>query len=108
MLSRFATTSTRRLRQMHTSAAARAKVVCVLYDDPATGFPPKYARDSVPEIKTYPGQLAGTVAQTAPTPSAIEWQPGQMLGCVSGELGLREYLEKNGHTYVVTSSKDGP
>merc|ERR1719316_242778 len=30
-----------------------------------------------------------------------------MLGCVSGELGLRKYLEANGHTLVVTSSKDG-
>jgi formate dehydrogenase len=27
---------------------------------------------------------------------------------VSGELGLRKYLESNGHTFVVTSDKDGP
>jgi formate dehydrogenase len=33
---------------------------------------------------------------------------GQLLGSVSGELGLRKYLEKNGHTLVVTSDKDGP
>lgn len=31
-----------------------------------------------------------------------------MLGNVTGELGLRKYLEENGHTLVVTSSKDGP
>ena len=32
---------------------------------------------------------------------------GELLGCVSGELGLRKYLEGNGHEFVVTSSKDG-
>jgi formate dehydrogenase len=31
-----------------------------------------------------------------------------LLGSVSGELGLREYLESNGHTFVVTADKDGP
>jgi lactate dehydrogenase-like 2-hydroxyacid dehydrogenase len=30
-----------------------------------------------------------------------------LLGSVSGELGLRTYLEGNGHELVVTSSKDG-
>jgi formate dehydrogenase len=29
------------------------------------------------------------------------------LGCVSGELGLRTYLESQGHELVVTSDKDG-
>src|SRR6202035_1954000 len=28
--------------------------------------------------------------------------------CVSGELGLRTFLEEGGHTLVVTSDKDGP
>ena len=32
----------------------------------------------------------------------------QLLGSVSGELGLRKFLEKAGHTLVVTSDKDGP
>ena len=32
----------------------------------------------------------------------------QLLGCVSGELGLRRFLERAGHTLVVTSDKDGP
>jgi len=89
-------------RGLHTSAAARAKVVAVLYDDPETGFPPKYARDDIPKITSYPD------GQTAPTPaSKPDFQPGAMLGCVSGELGLRKFLEDRGHTLVVTSSKDG-
>ena len=31
-----------------------------------------------------------------------------LLGSVSGELGLRKYLESHGHTLIVTSDKDGP
>jgi formate dehydrogenase len=38
----------------------------------------------------------------------VDFTPGQLLGSVSGELGLREFLERLGHTYVVTSDKDGP
>jgi formate dehydrogenase len=79
-----------------------AKVVAVLYDDPITGFPPKYVRDDIPEVKVY------SDGQTAPTPKAIDFKPGEMLGSVSGELGLRKYLESLGHELVVTSSKDGP
>ncbi|MFZ2241612.1 MAG: NAD-dependent formate dehydrogenase [Gordonia amarae] len=79
-----------------------AKILCVLYPDPVTGYPPVYARDSIPEITSYPG------GQTAPTPEAIDFIPGQLLGCVSGELGLRRYLEAAGHELVVTSDKDGP
>ncbi len=79
-----------------------AKILCVLYDDPVDGYPPKYARDDVPKITGYPG------GQTTPTPQAIDFTPGELLGSVSGELGLRKYLEANGHTLVVTSDKDGP
>ena len=79
-----------------------AKVVCVLYDDPVDGYPLKYARDDLPVIERYPG--GGTV----PSPKAIDFKPGELLGSVSGELGLRKYLEGNGHTFVVTSDKDGP
>jgi formate dehydrogenase len=43
-----------------------------------------------------------------PTPKAIDFKPGALLGSVSGELGLRKYLESNGHTLIVTSDKDGP
>src|SRR6201999_251926 len=37
----------------------------------------------------------------------IDFQPGALLGSVSGELGLRKFLEAAGHTLVVTSDKDG-
>jgi formate dehydrogenase len=79
-----------------------AKVLCVLYDDPVDGYPPAYARDAIPKIEGYPG------GQTAPTPEAIDFTPGELLGCVSGELGLRPYLEAAGHELIVTSDKDGP
>jgi formate dehydrogenase len=79
-----------------------AKVLCVLYDDPKTGYPPKYARDSIPRITRYPG------GATTPTPKAIDFMPGELLGCVSGGLGLRKWLEGAGHEFVVTSDKDGP
>ncbi len=79
-----------------------AKVLCVLYDDPVTGYPPAYARDGIPEIEGYPD------GQSAPTPEAIDFTPGELLGSVSGELGLRSYLEAQGHELVVTADKDGP
>jgi formate dehydrogenase len=79
-----------------------AKVLCVLYDDPADGYPPTYARDEIPVISSYPG------GQPAPAPHAVDFVPGQLLGSVSGELGLRRYLESEGHTFVVTSDKDRP
>jgi formate dehydrogenase len=78
-----------------------AKVLCVLYDDPVDGYPTSYPRDGVPKIESYPG------GQTAPTPEAIDFQPGELLGSVSGELGLRAFLEAGGHTFVVTSDKEG-
>jgi formate dehydrogenase len=78
-----------------------AKVICVLYDDPVTGYPEKYARDDIPRIERYPG------GQTTPTPKSIDFKPGELLGSVSGELGLRKFLESQGHTLVVTADKDG-
>ena len=57
---------------------------------------------------TSPRSRATSGGQTAPTPQAIDFTPGHLLGCVSGELGLRPFLEKQGHTLVVTSDKDGP
>jgi len=78
-----------------------SKVLCVLYDDPVTGYPKSYARDGIPTIKSYPG------GQTLPTPKSIDFKPGQLLGSVSGELGLRKFLESLGHQLVVTSDKDG-
>ena len=78
-----------------------AKIICVLYDDPVDGYPPTYARDDIPKIETYPD------GQTTPTPSAIDFKPGELLGCVSGELGLRKFLEDAGHELIVTADKDG-
>ena len=79
-----------------------ANVLCVLYDDPVDGYPPKYARDGIPKIERYPD------GQSTPTPAAIDFTPGELLGSVSGELGLRKFLEERGHRLVVTSDKDGP
>ncbi|HEY6576732.1 MAG TPA: NAD-dependent formate dehydrogenase [Mycobacterium sp.] len=78
-----------------------AKVLCVLYDDPVDGYPPSYARDGIPRVDHYPG------GQTVPSPGAIDFTPGELLGCVSGELGLRPFLESQGHTLIVTSDKEG-
>lgn len=30
------------------------------------------------------------------------------VGCVEGALGLREWLESQGHQYIVTDDKEGP
>jgi formate dehydrogenase len=79
-----------------------ANILCVLYDDPETGYPPAYARDEIPTIAGYYG------GQTTPTPERIDFRPGELLGCVSGELGLRAFLEERAHRFVVTSDKDGP
>ncbi|QGM48228.1 NAD-dependent formate dehydrogenase [Methylocystis heyeri] len=79
-----------------------AKVVLVLYDDPVDGYPKSYPRDDLPKILKYPD------GQIVPHPKAIDFTPGALLGSVSGELGLRKYLESQGHTLVVTSDKDGP
>ena len=79
-----------------------AKIICVLYDDPVDGYPKSYARDDVPKLERYPD------GQTLPTPKNIDFKPGELLGCVSGELGLRKFLENQGHTLLVTSDKDGP
>ncbi|WP_295012752.1 NAD-dependent formate dehydrogenase [uncultured Microbacterium sp.] len=79
-----------------------AKVLIVLYPDPINGYPPEYARDSIPEITEYPG------GATVPSPRAIDFVPGQLLGSVSGGLGLKDWLESEGHTVVITSDKEGP
>jgi formate dehydrogenase len=79
-----------------------ATVLCVLYDDPVDGYPESYARDELPKIERYPG------GQTTPTPKQIDFKRGELLGSVSGGLGLRKFLEGLGHTFIVTSDKEGP
>lgn len=78
------------------------KIVCVLYPVPVDGHPTHYARDSIPVVRGYEG------GQTPPSPQAIDFVPGELLGDVSGGLGLRGFLEAAGHSFVVTSDKDGP
>ena len=78
-----------------------AKIVCVLYEDPVDGYPSSYARDDIPTLERYPD------GQTLPTPRGVDFAPGELLGSVSGELGLRRFLEDQGHTLLVTSDKDG-
>ena len=77
------------------------KILCVLYDDPKTGMPKSYALDKLPKIDKYPDGM------TLPSPKGRDFNEGELLGCVSGELGLRKFLESNGHQLVVTSDKDG-
>ena len=77
-----------------------AKIIVVLYDDPVDGYPKTYARDDIPEIKSYPN------GQTAPTPQKIDFKPGELLGSVSGALGLKKWAPDNGHKLIVTSDKD--
>lgn len=94
-------------RNFSSTQQTAAKVVCVLYDDPVGGYPTSYARDTLPKIDSYPDQF-GNPGQTMPSPvSDSVPQDGRLLGSVSGELGLRKYLEANGHELVVTSDKDG-
>jgi len=79
-----------------------AKVLLVLYDDPVAGYPKSYPRSDVPDIERYPG------GQSVPTPKRIDFKPGSLLGSVTGELGLRQFIESLGHTLIVTADKDGP
>ncbi len=85
---------------MTTSSAQ--KVLCVLYPDPLTGFPPNYSRNDIPTLTHYPD------GQTLPTPTSIDFTRGHLLGSVSGGLGLESFLTGRGHRFVVTSDKDGP
>src|SRR4029450_3151394 len=88
-------------RPLMSAEKPMSKVLCVLYDDPVSGHPESYARDGIPKVEHYPG------GQTTPSPKQIDFKPGELLGSVSGELGLRKFLEGLGHSFVVTSDKDG-
>ena len=82
--------------------ATKQKVLCVLYDDPVGGYPPQYARSEIPSLAAYPS------GQTMPTPAETDFVPGELLGSVSGGLGLGAFIERRGHSLVITSDKDGP
>ena len=77
------------------------KILCVLYDDPKGGMPKSYPLSDLPKLNKYPDGMS------LPTPKGRDFTPGQLLGCVSGELGLRKFLESGGHEFIVTNSKDG-
>ena len=77
------------------------KILCVLYDDPKGGMQKSYPLSDLPKLEKYPDGM------TLPNPKGRDFTPGELLGCVSGELGLRKFLESNGHEYIVTNSKDG-
>ena len=57
------------------------KILCVLYDDPKGGMPKNYPLSNLPKLDKYPDGM------TLPTPKGIDFKPGELLGCVSGELG---------------------
>ena len=77
------------------------KILCVLYDDPKNGMPKAYPLSDLPKLEKYPDGMS------LPSPKGRDFTPGELLGCVSGELGLRKFLESNGHEFIVTNSKDG-
>ena len=77
------------------------KILCILYDDPKGGMPKSYPLKDLPKLDKYPDGM------TLPSPKGRDFNPGDLLGCVSGELGLRKFLESSGHELIVTNSKDG-
>lgn len=87
-------------RSFHSSARLSMKVLVALYADPKAGYPPRYAREEIPNVGL----------QDCPTDpwAQSHFRPGELLGCVSGELGLRKWLEGKGHQLVVVQDKDGP
>ncbi len=80
--------------------AQKQKIICVLYDDPIDGYPTSYARNTIPKLQQYPD------GQSMPSPKSIDFNPGELLGSISGELGLRKFIENSGHELIVTSDKD--
>jgi len=75
------------------------KILCVLYDDPKDGMPTSYPVRNLPKLEKYPDGM------TLPTPKAIDFNPGELLGCVSGELGLRKFLEEGDIHWLLQQTK---
>ncbi|CAM9726055.1 unnamed protein product [Chrysoparadoxa australica] len=90
-------------RYFHASSQALDKILCVLYPDPEGGMPDggEYIRDAIPYLHHYPD------GSTTPTPDKVDFKPGELLGCVSGHLGLRDWLESEGHEFICTADKEG-
>jgi hypothetical protein len=61
-------------RSFRTSIKNNVKILCALYDDPVTGYPPIYARDSIPKLERYPD------GQKLPRAESIDFIPGDLLG----------------------------
>ena len=78
------------------------KILAVLYDDPVDGYPKTYPRNTIPKITSYPN------GKKTPTPQKIDFTPGELLGCVSGALGLKNFAKEIGANLIITSDKDGP
>jgi formate dehydrogenase len=78
-----------------------ATILCLLYSDPAGGHPLTYAREAIPHIEM------NADGRTTPSPTAIDFTPGELLGDVTGALGLRKFLAEGGHSLIVLSDQDG-
>jgi hypothetical protein len=72
-----------------------AKVLCVLYPDPESGYPPKYAREDIPALDHYPD---GT---TLPTPSAVDFT-------ASPEQPARKAADRTLNLQTCTPGRDVP
>ena len=70
---------------------SKQKVVCVLYEDPVAGYPSSYARSDIPVLSKYPD------GQSMPSPQGIDFTPGELLGSISGGLGLNTFLQNRSH-----------
>jgi len=75
-----------------------AKVVCCCTKTPSTGIQGLPARRNPPDRELSWGPDRSLAR-------CHRFHSGHLLGSVSGELGLRPYLEGLGHTFVVTSDK---
>ena len=56
------------------------KILCVLYDDPKGGMPKSYPIKDLPKLEKYPDGM------TLPSPKGRDFNPGELLGCVSGAV----------------------
>ena len=80
-----------------------AKVLCVLYDDPVDGYPQDLCPRRHPQdrpLSRRPDRARRRAPSTSSRASCSAASPASS--------GLRKFLEKAGHTLVVTSDKDGP